>query len=109
MIEPSDNLRVKEYIDGLKLKIGENPNIFEVIDSTKKAIDFLSKSDEFRVLSSGLIVNISNKSCKGYCVSNIKIPIVCSRFENCNNFNRSVRISQEISFYEHQNDISDIY
>lgn len=109
MIEPSDNLRVKEYIDWLKLKIGENPNIFEVIDSTKKAIDFLSKSDEFRVLSSWLIVNISNKSCKWYCVSNIKIPIVCSRFENCNNFNRSVRISQEISFYEHQNDISDIY
>lgn len=109
MIEPSDNLRVKEYIDWLKLKIGENPNIFEVIDSTKKAIDFLSKSDEFRVLSSWLIVNISNKSCKWYCVSNIKIPIVCSRFENCNNFNRAAKIAQEVSFYEHQNDISQLY
>jgi len=109
MNESNDNLNEKEFVNWLKLKIWETPNIFEVVDSTRKAIEFLSKSDDFKVLSSWLIVNITNKSCKWYCVSNMKIPIVCSRFENCNNFNRAVRISQEISFYEHQNNISDIY
>lgn len=108
-MEEIEKIDTKQYIDWLKLKIWDTPSYSQLAELTKNAIKFLSKNDDFKVLSSWLIVNLSSKNCKWYCNSNLWVPLVCSKFENCNNFNRASSIAVELNTYEHRKKLDDIY
>lgn len=97
-----------DFISGLK-NWDNISDLEHVAEITKTAIEVLSQSDNFKVVSSGIIVNTWAKSCKWYCMSTLNIPIVCSKFDNCNNFSRASSINTQLDFKNHQQNISDIY
>jgi len=106
-----DNKEIKWFIDGFRTPIWENINDSTIIEQTKIATEVLCNNWDFTKLSSWIIIddNNNNNRCKWYCISWLSIPIVCGRFEGCNNFNRACTLVTRIKLDEHKKMLEDLY
>lgn len=84
-----------------------NKTVEQLIDSTKSLA--LELHETHIQESSWLIKNTINNRCKWYCISESNSPIVCWRWDNCNNFKRADESLKSISEYEHKKQLEDLY
>ena len=82
-------------------------SIYDLVEKTKKLS--LQLSETHSQNSAWLIINAENNKCKWYCVSNWVFPLVCWRWENCNNINRANQTIKVIDEFEHQKILEDLY
>lgn len=82
-------------------------SVHDLVEKTKKLA--INLSETHIQTSSWLIINAENNRCKWHCVSESDFPIICWRWENCNNLNRAEQIIKKISDFEHQKTLEDLY
>lgn len=76
---------------------------------TQNLVDILSNEQNFKIESSGLIVDLHDNKCKCYCWGDKSIPIVCWRGESCNNFDNADKSLHKINKKTQEDNISDLY
>lgn len=82
-------------------------SVYDLVEKTKKLAINLSETHIQN--SSWLIINAENNRCKWYCVSKLDFPIICWRWENCNNLGKAEQIIKKINDFEHQKTLEDLY
>jgi hypothetical protein len=84
-------------------------SIYDTIKKINEKIIEIKDNPDFQIKSSWLILDNDWKWCKGYCMWENEIPIICWKWELCNNFARATKQVKKINDFKNSEALKNIY